>query len=106
MKHYLICESPLCADERAYKGIPNWESGVPWYPGEPMCRRKPYTKWQKRQARINRLYDKGLFKYGNNFYFTVKSLMNRCKIMKGTKGANPDAKTWEKPLPAKRRLKR
>ena len=93
MEHHLNCEAPICADEKGYQDQPNWRKEVLWYAGEPVCGKSPFTRWQKRQAQINRWHAKGLFKFPE-LYFTVESLLNRQKIMKGTKGGNPDAMTW------------
>lgn len=96
IQHHLLCEANICADTRCYVDQPNWQKELTWFPGEAVCGKTPFTKWQKRQAKINRLHAKGLFKHGDKFYFTVESLLNRTKIMRGTKGKNPDAMTWIK----------
>jgi len=98
-EHWLICEAPICADERAYKDQPGWKHEVLWYPGETVCGRRPFTKWQKRQSRINRWHAKEEFKHGDKFYFTEKMLVQGVSLKKGRRGGNPDAKTWDRSRP-------
>ena len=95
-KHYLECEAPICADERAYKDNPNWKEDVIWYPGEPFCGKMPYTSWQRKQVKINRLFDKGLLKHGDRYYFNANMLAKMKAVRRGIKGRNPDRKTWER----------
>lgn len=99
-RHYLKCEAPICADLQAYDpkhnpGHENWKEDVIWYPGEIVCRKPPYTKWQRRQLTINKWHEQGLFKRPE-LYWNVNMLMNRTKIMKGSRGGNPEVKSYSK----------
>ena len=96
IQHWLVCEAPLCADERGYVDILNWRKDVIWYPGELICQRKPFTKWQKRQSLINRWFAKGQFKYGDTRYFNVEMLIKGNSVRKGRRGGDPNKKTWDK----------
>ena len=91
MEHYLNCEAPICANEIGYADQPDWKKEVLWYAGEPVCGKKPFTKWQKRQAHINRWHVKGEFKFPE-FFFTVETLMRGSRVYKGRKCGNPDAR--------------
>lgn len=95
-KHWQLCEAPICMDERCYVDQPNWKKEVLWYPGELFCKKRPWTKFQKRQNQINKWMAKGLLKWTDR-YFTVESLLSRSKLMRGIKGGDPEAKTWTKP---------
>ncbi len=57
-EHYLLCEAPIC------QGDPNplYKIEVVWRPGELVCLKKPYTKFQKKQLEINKLVAEGKFK--------------------------------------------
>lgn len=70
-KHYLRCEAPIC------QGDPNlnYKHEVLWYPGELVCKRKPYEKFQIKQLEINRLTKKGRFKNVDKHY-TADDLEN------------------------------
>ncbi|HCY26168.1 TPA: hypothetical protein DIC38_00585 [Candidatus Nomurabacteria bacterium] len=57
-KHYLICEAPICNDDRN----PNYKKEVIWSPYEKICTRKPYEKFQKIQIEINDLVKRNKFK--------------------------------------------
>ena len=94
-KHYLKCEAPICADERAYKDMPDWKETAIWYVDEPYCMRRPYQKWQKKQAKMHRHHKRGDFKHPDR-YWTVNMLDKRYAITKGMKGGNPDTMTWVK----------
>lgn len=87
--HWENCEASICQDKRAYEENPEWEKTVAWYPGEPVCGKKPYTKWQKRQTRINRWVEAGKWKYPG-LYFTAESLSKVTNLRKELKGRNPD----------------
>ena len=84
-KHYLVCEGSICAGDPT----PNWEKNVIWYPGEPICGKRPFKHFQKIQSRINRLVTKGKFKHIHR-YFTAYMLSKMKKVMDGTKGRNPE----------------
>jgi len=94
-QHWQKCEAPICSDESCYEdGHRDWDETVIWYVDEPYCKRSPYTKWQKKQAKMSRLYKRGLFKHPER-YWTVAMLEKRKRVNKGMKGGNPDAMTWE-----------
>jgi len=57
-EHYLICEAPICAEDPN----PNYRDEVVWYPGEKICRKIPYEKFQRKQLSINILVKKGKFR--------------------------------------------
>lgn len=71
--HHLICEAPICNDD------PNSKYGneVLWYPGEKVCKRKPYQLFQKRQLEINKLVKAGKFKNVDRAY-TANELETGC----------------------------
>lgn len=58
ISHHLLCEAPIC------QGDPNcnYKKEVVWIPGEIVCKRSPYQKFQKKQIEINKLVKKGKFK--------------------------------------------
>lgn len=56
--HYLSCEAPICNEDIN----PNYKKEVIWYPGEKICTRKPYEKFQRVQIEINDLMRKGKFR--------------------------------------------
>lgn len=85
MEHYENCEAPICAGDPN----PNYKKEVLWYPGELVCRRGPYQRFQKQQSKINRYVAKGQFKYPG-YYFTASMLESRQMISRGLKGGNPD----------------
>lgn len=58
IRHYLICEAPICNDDRNQ----NYKKEIIWYPGEKICMRKPYEKFQRVQIEINDLVRKGKFR--------------------------------------------
>lgn len=70
-EHYLLCPAPICAGDPN----PNFKSEVIWYPGEPVCKQGPYTKFQKIQKEINELVKLGKFKNMDCSY-TVNDLEN------------------------------
>lgn len=63
-KHYLVCEASICNDDRN----PDYKKEVIWYPGELICTRKPYKKFQRVQIEINNLVKKGRFKNADKPY--------------------------------------
>lgn len=90
MKHFEMCDAPICADVETYEDNPNWEKTVAWYPGEAVCGMKPYEKWQKRQSKMNRWLLAGKLKYPGLF-FTVETLLQKKLLYRGIRGGNPDA---------------
>lgn len=85
-----FCNSPICADESVYEENINWQKTVSWLPGEAVCGMKPFTKWQKRQKKINRWLLAGKLKYPD-FFFTVETLLKKKLLFREIKGSNPDA---------------
>jgi hypothetical protein len=57
-KHYLICEAPICQGDIN----PHYKNEVIWYPGEKVCQKKPYQKFQRKQIDINKWVKNGTFK--------------------------------------------
>lgn len=57
-KHYLYCEAPICAGDPN----PNYKKEVIWYPGEKVCQRVPYEKFQSKQEDLNRWVARGKFR--------------------------------------------
>lgn len=96
LKHWQICEAPICMDFSCYVDQPNWKKEVLWYPGELVCKLAPYNHVQKIQNRINKLFDKKLLKFPER-YFTYEMLSRKKVIKPGILGGNPDVMTWEKP---------
>ena len=68
-KHSEICLAPLCQDDYTDTYI--------WYPGEPVCTKKPYTKWQKQQHKINKHIGKQTKPHYLNEALTVPDLEHR-----------------------------
>lgn len=56
--HHLDCEAPICAGDPN----PNYKKEVIWYAGEKICQKTPYTKFQRKQANINKWVARGKFK--------------------------------------------
>lgn len=76
------CVAPMCAGYDT--------EDIVWYPGERVCQKKPFTKWQKRQAMINRWVEKGQFKNAET-YFTKDMLEKPTYFRRSTKGVVPDS---------------
>jgi len=57
-KHYLICNAPTCQDDPNL----NYRNEVIWYPGEKICKKSPYKRFQIKQIEINKLVGIGKFK--------------------------------------------
>ena len=76
--HYLYCEAPIC------QGYPT--ENLLWYPDEKICNKVPYTKWQKSQIKIQKLYLKD--QIVSERYFTVKMLERMVSVRKGIRGRN------------------
>ena len=56
MSHFDNCSAPICQEQ------PENNKKVVWYPGEPVCKLKPYKKFQEKQTEINALYRAGKIK--------------------------------------------
>lgn len=50
-KHLDNCSAAICNQDTN----PNYKDEVLWYPGEQVCRNKPYEKFQLKQIKINEL---------------------------------------------------
>lgn len=85
MEHYLICEAPICADDRTL----DWEKNVTWFPGELVCGKKPPRLFQKRQNKINRWLKKEQLKYPERS-FTAFTLEKPKALYRGIKGNDPN----------------
>ncbi len=70
--HYLKCEAAICTGDPN----PNYKNEVVWCPGEELCKKGPYKKFQKKQIDINDCFKKGSFKNVDERY-TAKELENR-----------------------------
>lgn len=82
--HWKICNAPICADDQN----PNYKKEVIWYPSELVCGKKPFQKFQRKQALINRYAAKGMFKYTHH-YWTAEMLEKRTRVF-NAKGVNPN----------------
>ncbi len=60
--HYLNCNAPICQSDPNI----NFKNEVNWYPGEGVCTKGPYQKFQKVQIGINKCFKKGKFKNIDN----------------------------------------
>ena len=56
--HHLRCKAPICKSDPN----PNYKNEVIWRPGEEVCHKKLYERFQKKQIEINRLFAQGKFK--------------------------------------------
>ena len=63
-KHHLTCKAPICAGDPN----PNYKKEVLWYPGEKVCSKTPYQKFQKKQIDINYWVKQGKFKNVDQTY--------------------------------------
>lgn len=87
--NFLKCDAPICSrDPDISKNT--WS----WLPDEPICGATPYTKIQKVQNKIKKLFLKG--KVNGKFYFTSKMLENTKRVAGGIKGRNPDRRYFPK----------
>lgn len=57
-RHYLNCEAAICQDNPN----PTYVNEAIWYPGELVCSKSPYQKFQQKQIDINKWVAKGKFK--------------------------------------------
>ena len=86
-EHWRKCEGPICKDDPT----PDWKKNVIWYPGESLCQKGPYFKWQKTQGKINRLLKKEKLKYPKTCY-TAEMLERKQIVGSGIKGMNPETR--------------
>lgn len=56
-KNHLRCNAPICQDDPN----PDYKMEVIWRPGELICKKGPYEKFQKKQIEINKLFIQGKF---------------------------------------------
>lgn len=68
-QHHLECKAPICVED----SNPNYKKEVIWRPGELVCQKTPYQKFQKKQLEINELLKKGEFK-NMEFSYTANDL--------------------------------
>ena len=78
------CPGSICVGD----DTPGWQKNVIWYPGEPVCVKKPFSHVQKIQNRINKLVKKGIFKFTKR-YWTFEMLNKKYAVMTASKGGNP-----------------
>lgn len=71
-EHNLNCPAPICNCDPN----PNYKDEVVWYPGEIICKKAPYQKFQKKQTEINKYVKKGKFK-NLDVPYTAYDLENR-----------------------------
>lgn len=64
MKHQKVCNASICNCDQNK----NYKKEVVWYPGEEVCQKTPYTKFQKKQLEINRDVKSGHFKHLDRCY--------------------------------------
>lgn len=57
-KHHEYCNAAICAGDPE----PDYKNEAPWYPGEEICQKKPFQKFQKVQTIINKEVKNGTFK--------------------------------------------
>ena len=63
-RHYLVCEAAICNDDPNKK----YKKEVIWKPGEIICKRKPYDKFQNIQIEINKCVEHDTFKKMDESY--------------------------------------
>ena len=63
-KHYEKCEAPICVEDFNL----SYKDEVTWRPGEKVCQKGPFQKFQKKQTDINRWFKKGKFKNKDTAY--------------------------------------
>lgn len=84
-EHWRKCEGAICKDDPT----PDWKKNVVWYPGEPLCQKGPYSRWQKNQSKINRYLKKGRLTHPRTCY-TAEMLERRNRVNVGVRGMNPE----------------
>ena len=57
-RHQENCNAAICRDDPN----PNFRTEVAWRPGEEVCKKVPYDKFQLKQLDINKWVKKGMFK--------------------------------------------
>jgi len=70
MNHYLDCEAPICKCDPDI----NFKNIAYWCPGEKVCKKTPYERFQKIQLEINRMVAKGTFKRERMRPYTANEL--------------------------------
>jgi hypothetical protein len=71
-RHFESCGVAICAASTN----PDDKNESPWYPGEKICCKKPFQKFQKVQTMINREVEKGTFRNITTPY-TANELENK-----------------------------
>lgn len=56
--HHQRCEAPICQDDPN----PKYKEEVVGYPGDKVCAKAPYQKFQRRQLDINKCVARGKFR--------------------------------------------
>lgn len=80
MEHWEKCDSAICIDDPTN----DWVNRVVWYAGESVCTKRPLTRLQKHQQKINQLLEQGLLKYPDHAW-TAKQLIEKSRIGVGVK---------------------
>lgn len=97
LKHdYLNCQGNICQTHPV-------NSETTWIPGEPICSTKPYKKFQKVQAKINRFLTKGKLKNSNS-YFYLADLEKVKRVTPAIVGITFDSRTDRDPNLAKKQV--
>lgn len=68
-RHELNCSAPICVKDSNL----NYKNEVVWYPGEAICKVRPYCKFQNKQIKLNKQLKKGILKNPYSSYI-VKDL--------------------------------
>ena len=55
--HETVCEAPICQDSSS--------TDLVWYPGEEVCKKTPFTWFQKKQTNMNNLLNIGKLRHPN-----------------------------------------
>lgn len=80
---YQACASNLCAGddrpEREFCG---------WFADEAVCHKTPYTPWQKKQVKIQKLYKLGKLKFSDEIFY-LSTLQKIRRVTKTVRGINP-----------------
>ncbi len=69
--HNLNCGAPICVGDP----LPDYKDTVPWYIGEEVCTRRPYTELQIKQLRLNEDFKTGRLKRLLDKPYTANELL-------------------------------
>jgi hypothetical protein len=72
INHHLLCDAPICRDDPN----PGYKNEVVARPGEKVCQKGPYLKFQKVQIDINNCVKDGTFRNMEQAY-TANDLETR-----------------------------